>query len=297
MTNSGWITTTVLALSGAAAACGSSGSGTSVDAAEPPAPEVWEIAADRVTADLSTPSPDAAYWKTVPRGAIALTAQPMIAPRPETTTTQAVVVQAIHDGTTIAFRLQWKDREPSHAGRLGEFSDALALQFPTQAGAATPVMMGAPDLPVHIFHWRAQYQHDKEHGKPSMTDLYPHMSIDMYPMDFKEAEGGSAADKEAFSPGLVAGNPQSYEKTGVDEIIAEGFSTSQVQAGHGGAAAGEWAGDGWTLVITRPLAIEGGSNLTIGGDNQIAFAVWQGGLREVGSRKSVTMTWIPLKVH
>ncbi len=226
-----------------------------------------------------------------------LLAQPMIAPRPETTTTDSVIVQAVHDGTRAAFRLRWKDTEKSEAGRLGEFSDGLALEFPLRDGPPPPVMMGAKDMPVHLFHWRAQYQRDKEQGKPSIKDLYPNQSIDMYPHEYKEAPVGSPSAAEKFSPGVAEGNPQSYAKTGVDEIVAEGFSTSSVQEGHGSLAQGAWANGEWTLVIVRPLVIDGGSTLKPGGTSNIAFAVWQGGKGEVGSRKCLTMQWTPVKVQ
>ena len=249
----------------------------------------------KVSGDLTKADPNAPYWKDAPEGLVTLLAQPMIAPRPETTTTENVVVQAVHDGTRAAFRLRWKDTEKSEAGRLGEFSDGLALEFPLKEGTTPPVMMGAKDLPVHLFHWRAQYQRDNEQGKPTMKDLYPHQSIDMYPHEYKEAPSNPSA-AEKFSPGVAEGNPQSYAKTGVDEIIAEGFSTSSVQAGHGSAAHGDWANGEWVLVIVRPLAVEGGSTLKAGGAGSIAFAIWQGGKGEVGSRKCVTMQWTPVKV-
>lgn len=264
--------------------------------AEPPATPISALEIRRVTADLSTPDPTAAYWRDVPRGQVSLLAQPMVTPRPEVTTTEQLTVAAVHNATHVAIRLRWTDAERSEAGRLGELSDAVAVQFPVGSVSDTPPFMGGPSLPVHIFHWRAQYQRDAEHGKPEMTDLYPHMSVDMYPMDFKEAKGGSPEDKETFSPGRATGNPQSYPKSGVDEIIAEGFATSAVQEGHSSAARGVWENGAWTVVITRPLVIEGGSTLAVGGDTGVAFAVWQGGKGEVGSRKSVMMSWLPAKV-
>lgn len=265
---------------------------------EPPKPvPLKELAVKKVTLDLSTPDPDAPYWRDVPAGIVTLLAQPMIAPRPATTTTEQVIVQAIHDGTRVAFRLRWKDPEKSEAGRLGEFSDAFALEFPVKDGPVPPVMMGGKGMPVHLFHWRAQYQRDQERGKPEMKDLYPNGSVDMYPLEFKEAKGGADHEIEKFSPGRAEGNPQSYAKNSVDEIVAEGFSTSSVQAGHGSTAKGAWADGAWTLVIVRPLAIEGGSTLTPGKPGNVAFAVWQGGQGEVGSRKCVTMAWTPVTVQ
>ena len=252
----------------------------------------------KVAADVSKPDPAAAYWQGLAEGEIVMTAQPMVAPRPDVATTEKVFVKAVTDGKLAAFRIRWRDPERSMAGRLGEFSDALALEFPVKTDPLPPVMMGAAGAPVHIFHWRAQYQRDHEEGKPTIATLYPNASIDMYPMEFKDQPGAHEAGREQFSPGAAVGNPQSYAKGGVDEIIAEGYSTSSVQAGsEGHAAHGDWANGEWTLVIVRPLATEGGSNLAPGQRAFIAFAAWQGGKLEVGSRKCVTMAWLPVSVQ
>lgn len=275
---------------------------------ELPAPAIEELVAVRVRTQIAKADPDAAFWRDVPRGTIELVAQPMTMPRPEKTTTESVVVQAVHDGKTIAFRLVWRDPEESAAGRLGEFSDAFALQFPSNGDASTPIMMGSPEAPVHIYHWRAQYQRDEEKGKPEMATLYPNMAVDMYAMDFKDAPGGTEAERESFSPARALGNPQAYRKRAVDEIVAHGFGTSAVQedgsargdrtAQGGGAAQGRavWKSGRWALVITRPLAAPTRSALKVGGENYLAFAVWQGGLGEVGSRKSLTMAWFPMRL-
>lgn len=265
---------------------------------EPPPVAITELVLHRVSADISKPDPAAAYWSGLTEGAIPLMAQPMVAPRPETTTTEMVNVKAVTDGKLAAFRLRWRDTEVSQAGRLGEFSDALALEFPISLDPLPPVMMGAKGNPVHIFHWRAQYQRDHEEGKPTMATLYPNASVDMYPMEFKDQPGAHEADREQFSPGLAAGNPQSYEKTGIDEIVAEGFSTSSVQAdSDGDAAHADWKDGEWTLVIVRPLAIEGGSTLVPGQPNYVGLAAWQGGKQEVASRKCVTMSWMPVTIQ
>jgi hypothetical protein len=259
-----------------------------------------ELIVQPVKAELSGAEPKADYWQKAPELVVPLLAQPMIAPRPAETTTPSVTVQAVHDGQRIAFRLRWQDKERSEAGRLGEFSDALALQFPVKSNESPPaVMMGSMGDPVHIFHWRAQYQRDAEHGKPQMKDLYPNLTVDMYPMEF--ADPGAVkhltdADRERFSPGRAEGNPQAYAKSGVDEIVAEGFGTSSVQQTHGTVGRAVWQDGEWTLVISRPLEIEGGSVLQVGGKSFVAFAVWQGGAGEVGARKCVTMMWTPLSV-
>jgi hypothetical protein len=256
----------------------------------------WQV--QRVSAEL-TADADAPYWAAVPAKTIALVAQPMVRPRPVATTTPELAFQAVHDGQRLALRLSWRDTEPSEAGPVGEYSDAAAVMFPARpAEFPPPIFMGTKQAPVHIFHWRAQYQRDAERGKPTMRDLYPNLSIDMYPMEY--VDPGSAdppvAGRDQYSPGRAVGNPQSFPKSAVDEIYAEGFSTSSVQESSAVGHA-EWRDGAWTLVLVRPLALEGGSSFAPGERTFAAFAVWQGGLDEVGARKSVTMTWTPIVVE
>ncbi len=284
-----------LAASALACACSAPDQSAPSSSARPAAPT--ELAVIRVGDALGDPDPGASYWANAPVATVTLMAQPMVTPRPESTATERVEVQAVHDGTKAAFRMRWADAEKSEAGHLGEYSDAAALEFPMGDGPPPSVMMGEAGKPVHLFHWRAQYQRDLEKGKPEMKDLYPNYSVDMYPMDFKEAKSGTQDEKEKFSPGVAIGNPQSFVKRGVDEIVAEGFSTSAVQEGHGSAARGVHEGGYWTLVVVRPLAIEGGSNLRVGERGNVAFAIWQGGKGEVGSRKSVALQWFPVVVQ
>ena len=257
--------------------------------------EPWLVA--RVATDLAQPDPDAPFWAGVVPLEVSLMGQPMVRPRPQQTQTSGLSVQAVHDGTLLALRLSWLDPEKSEAGRLGEYSDGAAVQFPMTPGESPPpIFMRAKGMSVHIFQWRAQYQRDAERGKPTMPDLYPNMSIDMYPMEY--ADPGRVdppmAAREQYSPGRAVGNPQSSAKSGVDEIWAEGFSTSSVQesvaSGHGVFKDGVW-----TLVIVRPMQRPGGSSFMPGDTTFAAFAVWQGGEGEVGSRKSVTMSWTPLR--
>jgi hypothetical protein len=259
-------------------------------------PVATQVQMVRVKGTLGAPDPKSPLWKDASPVLVKLLAQPMITPRPESTTTEALSVEAIHDGTTAAFRIRWPDSEKSEAGILGEYSDAVAIQLPFNNRELPPVIMGNAGQPVHIFHWRAQYQRDVEKGKPTMEELYPNASVDMYAMDFHDAPGGSRDEREMFNPGVALGNPQSFHKTAVDEIIAEGFSTSAVQAGHGSDGKGVWENGFWTVVIQRPLMMEGGAPLPIADSTSMAFAVWQGGKGEVGSRKSILLAWLPLKV-
>lgn len=256
------------------------------------------INAVKVSEDLSKFPLGEAAWKEAREEVIPLMAQPMAVPRPKVTTTSSVRVQAIHDGKRIVFRLRWSDPNKNEGGKVGTYSDAAAIQFPTKEGPAPIVFMGGKDQPVHIIHWRAQYQIDREKGQPTIKDLYPNANVDMYPMEFKDSGNLKGLDEEAqevYSHGRAAGNPQSYPKTkGADEMMAEGFGTSVLLPEPVAEAMGRWEKNEWTLQIVRPLSIKDRSTLKVGQQGFVAFAVWQGARDEVGARKSVTMSWVPI---
>jgi hypothetical protein len=245
--------------------------------------------------DLSERKTTDEFWKTIPSFPIELAAQPAVAPRPKETTTANVNVQAVHNGQWIAFRLTWKDKEKSEGGKLGTFSDGVAMQFAVKDGDPPNIMMGEKGSPVHILHWKAQFQTDTKAGIRRIKEYYPNMAIDMYPMEYTaEAKVPKFTQEQidTYSHGRAAGNAQSSPKlNGIDEIVAEGFGTSQVQQLHKAYGHGEWKDGMWSVVFTRPLDEEGGSKLVPGKNIHMGFAVWQGGLKEVGSRKSVTMNW------
>ncbi len=245
-----------------------------------------DLEVKRVSADLLKHYQSDAVWKTAsPEQTVNLMGQPMVVPRPKKTETSVVNVAAVHDGKNIAFRLRWKDSEISESEKLATFSDAVALQFPIKNNEIPPpIMMGGKDDPVHLFHWKYQYQVDAKNGKKQIDQIYPNMTTDMYPMEFKEKgnyKEASREQREAFVGGTAAGNPQSFPKSGVDEIFAEGFGSSAVSDSHLAQGFGEWKDGEWTVYIVRPLAYENGSKLAVGRKSHIAFAVWQGGKRKL----------------
>lgn len=255
----------------------------------------------KIKADLSTQFSEGTLWQEAKADQIiSLLGQPMVAPKPKKTETSAIHVTAVHDGKWIAFRLKWKDPEISESGKLATFSDAVALQFPIKNNEAPPpIMMGGKDDPVHLFHWRYEYQLDTENGKKTIDQIYPNMTTDMYPMDYKQKgnyKEASAEQKDSYVGGTAAGNPQSFQKHGVDEIFAEGFGSSAVTDSHLAKGKGIWKNGEWTVYIARPLAYAKGSRLIAGKKSNIAFAVWQGGEKEVGAIKSLTMLWTPMEI-
>ncbi len=260
-----------------------------------------DIDVKKVSGDLSKDYKSESIWKSASADqSINLMGQPMIAPKPKKTETSLINVSAVHDGKWIVFRLKWKDSEISESEKLATFSDSVALQFPIKNNETPPpIMMGGKDDPVHLFHWKYQYQLDAKNGIKTIDQIYPNMTTDMYPMDFKEKgnyKEASKDQKDSFVGGTAAGNPQSFSKTGVDEIFAEGFGSSAVSDSHIAQGFGEWKNGEWVVYIARPLSYENGSKLPIGKKSHIAFAVWQGGKKEIGAIKSLTMMWTPFVV-
>ena len=125
-----------------------------------------QLSVKKVSADFSKLEISGAFWKEALEQEIVLVAQPMISPRPQKTMTEKIYIKALHNGEWVAFLLRWKDQELSDAPKLGKFSDAVALQFPVKSNETPPpIFMGSKDQPVHILHWRAQYQKDKKNPK------------------------------------------------------------------------------------------------------------------------------------
>jgi DMSO reductase family type II enzyme heme b subunit len=79
--------------------------------------------------------------------------------------------------------------------------------------------------------------------------------------------------------------------------MAEGFGTLTVEPEQQSDGRGVWAEGRWRVVITHPMA-PGDPNdpmLAPGSETLAAFAVWEGGAREVGARKAWS-NWVQLKL-
>jgi DMSO reductase family type II enzyme heme b subunit len=67
----------------------------------------------------------------------------------------AVAVAAVHDGSQLAFRLEWRD--PSEDRAVDDptaFVDAAGVLLPAAVGAPS-MTMGAPGLAVNAWYWRS----------------------------------------------------------------------------------------------------------------------------------------------
>lgn len=250
-----------------------------------------------VAAAVLPAAPDDPAWAAVPVHAAALLPQDVVEPRLLVPSTATVEVQALTDGTRIAFRLAWGAAEPSDRALPAVFSDACAVQLPAGAGGELPnPMMGEAGRPVEITYWRAAWQAMVDGRPDTLAALYPNARVDHYPFESASLAPGSPeqlAMARRYAPARALGNPMAGPRERpVQDLVASGPGTLAPAARTVSAGAGKPAAGGWSVVLVRPLP----GGVRPGGRSQVAFAVWQGAKGEVGARK-MRSGWIPLAVE
>jgi len=241
--------------------------------------------------------PGAAYWTEAPPTKVGMLPHVITKPQNANPAVKELVVRAVHNGQWLAFLIEWNDPTKSDRLVVDQFGDQVAVEMPTnyKPGTFPNPMMGAPGDRVHIMQWRAAFQHDIETGgEPKITDLYPYMHIDVYPDEVLRA-----TDARAYTGAVGVDNPISRPKhSAVLDQMAEGFGTLTVEPEQQSDGRGVWADGRWRVVITHPMAPGDPNDPTLapGSETLAAFAVWEGGAREVGARKAWS-NWVPLKLE
>ncbi|MBI5086666.1 MAG: hypothetical protein HZB13_18985 [Acidobacteria bacterium] len=251
--------------------------------------EVVAIAAAQLPAD-----PSDGAWAGAPEHAAKMIPQDLVEPRLMTPTTAEVRVRAVTNGSDIAFRLEWDDPDQSDTPGPSKMSDACAVQIPEKIEKDLPdPQMGKVGKLVQVTYWRADWQASVNGRGDTIRDLYPNATVDHYPFEAKPLEKGSEAQKEMakrYAPARALGNVRSGPRSvPVEDLIATGPGTLSRGPSLGAKGKGVHAKQGWSVVISRKLPEGLGPNQR----TNAAFAVWQGGQRESGSRKMRT-GWIPL---
>ncbi len=263
-----------------------------------PVVDPLQVSAKFVKGALPTEDPASAIWQSAPEHPAALMVQDVTEPRLTKPGVGLVKVRAVHDGTTVVFRLQWDDATRDIIPDSGLSSDAVALQFAVQPGANVPnVAMGEAGKPVEICYWKAVWQDDAERaasGVDRVAALYPGMAVDTYPSEQNPA--ARAEMEKRYAPAAAAGNPVTVrpQSGAVQQLVAEGFGTSSVPPVQKATGRGVWSQTSWAVTIARPLQEGAGrNNLEVGTKTYVAFAVWDGAERQTGSRK-MRSGWVPL---
>lgn len=200
-------------------------------------------------------------------------------------------VEAVHDGSSVALRLTWRDATYNdRAVRADEFEDMAAVQF--YAGPGEPFLgMGADAASVDLWQWRAGTR--QTGAEDQLSDDYP-FDMDIYRELLK---GQELPD---FLTARAAGNPLAARVHDGASLVAQGFgsltfrpSTSQVVE-----AQAAWKDDRWVVVFRRPLSVSSGDGLELAAGQRasVAFALWDGEARDRAGQKLISI-WNDLKIE
>jgi hypothetical protein len=240
--------------------------------------------------------PRAPYWKDIEAVSVAMQPQIVATPRHAEIAVKQLQVKAAHNGHRLAFLIEWADPTKSDRIVVDNYGDQVAVQLPNQPGreALPSPMMGHRGARVTILQWRAAFQRDLQFGEPTVRDLYPHALVDVYPDQVLRA-----TDARAYMGAVGLDNPISRpHRTPVLDQMAEGWGTMTAKPEQHAEGKGVWENGRWRVAISYPFHGGGAADpkLGLGAETAAAFAVWEGGTREVGSRKAWS-NWIPLKIE
>jgi hypothetical protein len=252
-------------------------------------PDLQVVKAGKIALDA-----DDSAWRDAPVHGSKLILQDLVEPRLMESSTQEVRVQAITDGSEIAFRIEWLDAISNDAAKPHHFVDGCAVQLPQKIDASVPApQMGETSKTVEISYWRADWQAIVDGRADDITSLYPNAKPDHYPFNARSLENNPDAQRETairYSPAKAAGNfRQGPREKPVEDLIAEGPGTLSPNPQGSSRAKGVRTSEGWVVVITRPMP----AGFTRDQPTQIAFAVWEGAHGETGARKMRT-GWVNL---
>ena len=247
------------------------------------------IEAIRVDSTGPLLDPQAMYWLKAPATSVTLLPQNIVAPMQPQPAVQTVDVKAAHNGQWFGLLLAWADPTQSDRIVVDQFGDQIAIELPMRydPSALPSPMMGNPGGRVSVMQWRAAFQHDLQAGDPTVHDLYPYALIDTYPDQVLRA-----TDARPYMGALGLDNPISHaRRSAVLDQMAEGWGSMTVKPVQDADGRGIWENGTWLVVISHPLwtGVDNDPDLRAGGTSAVAFAVWDGGNREVGSRKA----WAP----
>lgn len=237
--------------------------------------------------------PESGEWDVKPFD-VAVTPQNITTPMLAEASIASLRVRSLHNGTDIAFHLEWSDSGKDEIEAIARFRDAVAVQLPVGADSQASFTMGGAGAPCHILHWKASWQADVDLGQRTVRDAYPNGFNDWVPEELMDPELA-----RVFYPGLAAGNPLSaVAKTSpVEELVAEGFGTLTHQATQRAVGRGVFSDGTWRVAVQVPMiGGETTATLTPGVLTQVGFAVWNGEKQNRGARKHYA-PWTPMTIE
>lgn len=230
------------------------------------------IRAQALTGDIPV-APEDPLWQKIAPMTLPLSGQVITRPVWPEPTARALTVRTVHNGTDIAFLLEWQDNTKNDRLTPGTFRDGVALGLPL-GDAPAFFCMGQLDHYINIWHWKADWQSDIDRRAARTTEK----------------------DKAA------SGEPRRFEviprrASSVEDLIGGGFSTLTTKEKQGriqGKAT--WKDGTWHVVMRRPLSSEEQENeakLIPGRIQAVSFAVWNGENKERNGQKAIA-PWFQL---
>lgn len=229
------------------------------------------IRARLVEGELPAGPEDTAWAKVAPM-TIPLSGQVITRPVWPEPTARALTVRSLHNGTEIAFLLEWQDNTKNDRLTPGTFRDGAAIGLPL-GDAPAFFCMGQLDHYINIWHWKADWQSD---------------------IDRRAARASERAREGVRTFEVIPRRVSS-----VEDLIGGGFSTLTTKEKQGrvqGKAV--WKDGVWHVVMRRPLVSEEQENeakLIPGRVQTVSFAVWNGENKERNGQKSVA-PWFQLVI-
>ncbi len=271
-----------------------------------------KLVARRRRGALPIDNPNADAWLDLDHFVVALLMQQITPPHAAELAVPEIWVRAMHNGTDIAFHLEWGDKVIDDIDKMAAFRDAVAVQLPVtdEADATAPktsVTMGLPPgvaaagqpatpaQTVHILQWKASWQYDVDKGRRTVKDIFPNMYNDVTP----EGVLGEA-NSIVFYPGVFAGNSMSARerKSPIEELTAAGFGSLTTHEKQ--RADGKGVNDHGRWRVTLSMPMDSGdttkARVTAGKSVPVAFAVWSGEKKNRGARKQYA-NWVPMEVE
>lgn len=217
-------------------------------------------------------TPEDTAWARVSPMTLPLSGQIITRPVWPEPTARALRVRAIHNGTDLAFLLEWQDNTKNDRLTPGTFRDGVAIGLPL-GDAPAFFCMGQLDHYINIWHWKADWQSDIDRRAARNTD--------------KQREGVRTFE---VIPRRVSS---------VEDLIGGGFSTLTTKEKQGRVQGKALWKDGvWRVVMRRPLVSEEQENeakLIPGRVQTVSFAVWNGENKERNGQKAVA-PWFQLSI-
>ncbi|MGH7165831.1 MAG: ethylbenzene dehydrogenase-related protein [Nitrospiraceae bacterium] len=219
-------------------------------------------------------TPEDPAWATIPPMTLPLSGQVITRPVWPEPSARALTVRSVHNGTEIAFLLEWQDNTRNDRLTPGTFRDGLAIGLPL-GDAPAFFCMGQLDHYINIWHWKADWQSDIDRRAARAAE--------------KKPEGGEVRRFEVIP----------RRASSVEDLVGGGFSTLTTKQAQGriqGKAT--WKEGIWHVLMRRPLASadpENEARLEPGRLQAIAFAVWNGENKERNGQKAVA-PWFQLAI-